>query len=222
MKEANPKEEVVTPVQEASLALVPLGEEPQLDDIDRDIEGDDVMDEIPELEVQTLYPILIEGVEFLFLDDIAHVLGMHQDETLSVLAMYAGIRDTQHPSNNDDIRIEFNSTDVTKALTLPENHDSIESLVAESLVQISQSKDFYEGVPETSFAPHKPLAISDRVDLGSINISDADVAEQDDATEVISRTFFLYLSIFYSRLIHLCLICRLQGKWTRLQAKMVE
>ena len=92
------------------------------------------MEEVADLELQTLHPILIDGVEFLFLDDISHVLGLHQDETLSVIAMYAGIRDTQNPTAMEDVCIDFTSQDVTKALALPKQYKSMESLVADTLV----------------------------------------------------------------------------------------
>ena len=63
-------------------------EEKSEEDLDQEIDTDEVMEEVLDLELQTLHPILIDGVEFLFLDDISHALGRHQDKTLSIIAMY--------------------------------------------------------------------------------------------------------------------------------------
>ena len=60
----------------------------------------------------------------------------------------------------------------------------MESLVGDTLVQISKCKEFYESVPKSNFAPHKPLTISNAKGGGSINISIANFVGHDDATEV--------------------------------------
>ena len=86
----------------------------------------------------------------------------------------------------EDVCIDFTSQDVTKALALLEQHKSMELLVTDTLVQISKCKDFYESVPESSFAPHKPLTISNAEGGGSIDISTATLVEHDVAIEVCS------------------------------------
>ena len=78
IKEADPKEEFVAATQEAALALTFSAEEKSAkENLDQEINADEVMEKVANLELQTLHPILIDGVEFLFLDDISHVLGLH-------------------------------------------------------------------------------------------------------------------------------------------------
>ena len=62
----------------------------------------------------------------------------------------------------------------------------MESLVANTLVQIYKCKEFYESVPESKFSPHKPLTISNAKGGGIINMSITNLVEHDDATEVCS------------------------------------
>lgn len=54
---------------EASLALMLLQGGENVDKDDRMLEPDEVMEAIPELDVITLNPIIIDGKEFLFLDE---------------------------------------------------------------------------------------------------------------------------------------------------------
>ena len=46
------------------------------------IEGDKVLEEIPDLNILSLSLIIIDGKEFLFLDDISKTLGLCKDEAL--------------------------------------------------------------------------------------------------------------------------------------------
>ena len=96
------------------------------ENLDQETNADEVMEEVFDLELQTLHPKLVDGVELLFVDDISHVLGLYQDKTLSVIAMYASIKDTQNPTANpiamEDICIGFNPQDVKKSLSLPKQH----------------------------------------------------------------------------------------------------
>ena len=65
IKEADPKEEFVVATQEAVLVLTFSAEEkPVEENLDQDIDTDEVMEEVADLELQTLHPILIDGVEF--------------------------------------------------------------------------------------------------------------------------------------------------------------
>ena len=137
--------------------------------------------------MQNLHPILIDGVQFLFVDDISHVLGLHQDKTLFVIAMYASIKGTQNPISMEDICIDFNFEDVTKSLALPKQHELMELLVAYTIVQILKCKEFYEIVPKSSIASHKPLTISNAKGSGSIKISTTNLVEHDDAIKVGSE-----------------------------------
>ena len=86
----------------------------------------------------------------------------------------------------EDICIDSSIEYGTKSLAFLNKHESMEFLVADTLVQISKCKEFYESVLESSFAPHKPLKISNAKGGGSINISATTLAEHDDATEVCS------------------------------------
>lgn len=185
VKEQEPKEETLTEQQEASLALVSLQEEPaRVEDVEQTIQGEDVEEEIPELLLRTLHPVVVDGVEFLFLDDITHTLEMHQDEALSVLAIYAGMRDTTNPKEDTSIQLDYSSSNLTTMLALPEVHSSMDSLVSAALVSIKESEEFYNSVPESSFTPHKRLMTSDRTGLGSIDITNKTLCDEDDASVV--------------------------------------
>ena len=50
------------------------------------LEPDEVGDVLPDLDVITLNPILVDGKEFLFLDDISKSVGLREDDALSALA----------------------------------------------------------------------------------------------------------------------------------------
>ena len=75
---SRPKGGILRATQEASLALASLAKDKVDDNLDQDIEAHKVMEEMLDLELQTLDPSLINGVEVLFLDDdISHILEMH-------------------------------------------------------------------------------------------------------------------------------------------------
>ncbi len=181
-KELDPKEEKMTDQQEASLALVCLREEPPMVDVEETMEGEDVEYKIRELLIRTLHPIVVDGEEFLFLDDITHSLEMHQDEALSVLAVYAGLHGTTNPTQDVEIQLDFSSAPTTRMLALPEAHNSMDSLVSAALMSIEENKEAYEMVPESSFAPHQRLTCSDHKNLGSIDITNKNLSEEDDAS----------------------------------------
>ena len=136
VKEANPKELFIGAAQEAAFALASSTEDKLDDNLDQAIKANEVMEEVLDLELKTLHPILIDGVEFLFVDDMSHILVLHQDETLFIIAMYASIKDTQNQTAMEDICIGFNFKDVAKSLALPEQH---ELLVAQTHWCISPS-----------------------------------------------------------------------------------
>lgn len=53
------------------------------------LEPQEVVDALPELEVTMLNPIIVDGIEFLFLADIEKSMGLREDEALSILAIVA-------------------------------------------------------------------------------------------------------------------------------------
>ena len=72
------------------MALVCLQGTAPEEDLDLLVEGDEVLKEIPDLSILSLSPIILDGKEFLFLDDISKTIGLREDEALSVLAVNAG------------------------------------------------------------------------------------------------------------------------------------
>ena len=101
MKESKGEvKEVLSYVVEASMALVLLQEgstegcEPH-----HDLKGDEIVEEIPKLDVTTLNPIIIDNKEFLFLDDICKSLGLREDEALSILVIGVASANKTHMSN---------------------------------------------------------------------------------------------------------------------------
>lgn len=85
------QEERLSEQVEASMALVLLQKGDLVDEPDRDMEPQEIIDALPELDVTTLNPLIMDGVEFLLLDDIAKSLGLREDEALSILAISAGM-----------------------------------------------------------------------------------------------------------------------------------
>ena len=109
---------------------------------------------------------------------------MHQDETLSVLSMYDGLRDTSNPTTKSTFQIDFDDKSMTDALAFPTQHQTLEELVATTLVCINQNKEFYQSVPKERFHPHVPLTVSSRSDMGSIDLTIEALAANDEATEM--------------------------------------
>ena len=76
IQEAPDQEDTVTDQWEASMALVALQGGTSEEVADELVEGDEVLEEVPDLAVLSLHPVIIDGKEFLFLDDITKTIGL--------------------------------------------------------------------------------------------------------------------------------------------------
>ena len=54
------------------------------------LEGDYIVEEIPEADLSCLNPIVVDGAEYLLLDDISKSLGLREDEALCIMGDIAG------------------------------------------------------------------------------------------------------------------------------------
>ena len=48
---------------------------------------------MPEFDVWLLLPVVVNGCEFLFLDDVCKCMGLREDEALSALAQIAAVEE---------------------------------------------------------------------------------------------------------------------------------
>lgn len=172
----------ILPVEvEASMALMLLQHDEEAETVDAMLEGEDIISEIPELDISCLHPIVVDGAEFLFLDDIIKSLGLREDEALCILATIAGAEE------EDTVQLEFEDHTETKKLEYIsyEGQRSLEDTVARALVEIQHAAPEYTCVPETAFMPPKPLIVTaDRDDHGSIDIMHPKVHDSDNDTLV--------------------------------------
>ena len=196
IQEAHAHEENVTDQWEASMALVCLQGTAPEEDLDLLVEGDEVLKEIPDLSILSLSPIILDGKEFLFLDDISKTIGLREDEALSVLAVNAGA--ACKSTDKGKAKIEFEDNHLTKALAYNAGSSSLEAVVAKALIEIKEAGAFYESVPDSAFEPHLPLYASQAQDQGSINLTNEQIIANDDGTEVRPQEELLIASLFGS------------------------
>lgn len=184
------EEEALSDVAEASMALILLQQGPNEDEEPhRDLEGDQIVEEIPELDVTTLHPIIMDDKEFLFLDDICKSLGLREDEALSILAISCGFHNEDTPEQQTTgVQIDFDDHSVTKALEFQgyDKERTIEETVSNALVAIQNVAAEYENVPQEAFQPHKRLHVDTSVQQSgsSIDICNPRTSQCDDDAEV--------------------------------------
>ena len=78
---------------------------------------DEVLDVVPELDVSTLNPIIINGKEFLFLNDIEKTLGLREDEALGIISNGAGVpEEAKTLERRPRVQIDSDDQNLTKAL----------------------------------------------------------------------------------------------------------
>ncbi len=213
IQEAPDQEDSVTDQWEASMALVALQGDTSEEVTDELVEGDEVLEEVPDLTVLSLHPVIIDGKEFLFLDDITKTLGFREDEALSIITMTVG---NQGNSTEGTVKISFEDDSLTKALAYNVGSTPMEAVVANALVQIKEDAEFYESVLDSAFVPHTPFFASNAQDQGSIDITKDQLVAIDDATEVwpkpnYSSSFTPNLQTYVN--LH---ACRLLLRWTSL------
>ena len=73
------KVDVLTTEVEASMALMMFQQGVQEESPETMLEGDYIVEEIPEADLSCLNPIVIDGAEYLVLDDISKSLGLRED-----------------------------------------------------------------------------------------------------------------------------------------------
>ena len=178
--------EVLPSDVEASLALMMFqgGEEESAETM---LEGDHVTAEIPEVDITCLNPIIIDGAEYLLLDDISKSVGLREDEALCILGDIAGKQE------GNRIEIEYENETETKKLEYIsyEGQRSLEETVALALVDIQNAAPEYELIPESAFLPHQPLVVADaKDDKGSIDIMRPELVAGDEDTKVIFNVFY--------------------------------
>ena len=181
-------EENLTEQEEASLALILLQHGLVEEEPDRLLAPEEVLQELPEADVLMLNPIIIDGDEYLFLDDLEKLLGLREDEALSVLANTTAWKDGNNPDNEGPkTAVDFEDHDLTKALAFKGyNVDkTIEENVTSSLVAIGASSSFYDSIPDSAFQPPKRLCISgEGNEGGTFDISRQQVIEYDKDDQV--------------------------------------
>lgn len=171
---------------EASMALVLLQTGDSVDEDDRMLELDEVVGELPDLDVVTLNPILVDGKEFLFLDDISKSLGFREDEARSILANTTSTLDEGETlAKPPTFAIDFEDHDLTKSLEYLSYHGqrTHEENVAAALVVIQDAAKDYD-LPDSAFGP-AGICVPTKVDnTGSININEPNIIDVDDNVEV--------------------------------------
>ena len=178
---------------EESMALVCLKEGALEEVPNLLVEGDEVPKEILDLNIISLRPIILDGKEFLFLDDISKTIGLREDEALSVLAVNAGA--ACKSTNKGKAKIEFEDDHLTKALAYNSSSSSLEAVVAKALIEIKEEGAFYESVLDSAFEPHLPLYACQAQDQGSINLTNEQLIANDDGTEVRPQEELLIASL---------------------------
>ena len=141
--------EQVTKQWEASMALVCLQGSALEEVPDVIVKRDEVLKEIPYMNITSLHLIIMDGKEFLFLDDIAKKFGLCKDKALSIISINAGA-----PSGN--IKINFEDDHISKMLAYTVGGKSLEEVVAKALSEIKQDMQFYQSIRDANFEPHMP------------------------------------------------------------------
>jgi len=148
-------EENLSDHAEASMDLMLLQTQDLADEKDRMLELDEVLDALPDLDVITLNPILVDGKEFLFIDDIPKSVGLREYEALSALANTTSMLDEGETfAKPPTIAIDFEDHDLTKSLEyLSYNAErKQEENVAMALVAIQDAAEDHD-LPDSAFEP---------------------------------------------------------------------
>lgn len=171
---------------EASMALVLLQKGESAEEPNYMLSTEEVEQALPELDLTTLHPIVVDGKEFLFLDDISKSLGIREDEALSILVDATSMQ-VEGDENKPGLQIDFEDHELTKSLELMAYNAerTLEENIATALVAIQDMAPVYESVPESAFKKHQSFSVSGRADQGgSINIVNESLVECDDNVEV--------------------------------------
>ena len=117
------------------MALVMFQQGVEEESIETMLEGDNVMEEIPKVDVSCLNPIVIDGMEYLLLDDISKSLGLCEDEALCILG------DIVERQQDDKIQIKYENEANTKKLEFIsyEGQKSLEETIDLALVNIQNA-----------------------------------------------------------------------------------
>lgn len=171
---------------EASMALMLLQNVEPVQEDDQMVDPDEIVASIPELDITTLNPIIIDGKEFLFLDDISKSVGLREDEALSTLATTTTLLDEgETMAAEPALQIDFEDHSLTKSLEYIsyDTQRTSEETVAAALVAIQDAAADYQ-VPKSAFHPHSTFA-STKVDHApGYDIQLGNVVQVDDAMEV--------------------------------------
>lgn len=224
LKEKNPKESEFVPEpegdeeqmlsdqEEASLALVLLKGQDAEEEPDEDIDAEKTMELLPETDVTCLCPIILQGKEYLYLDDIAKSLGLREDEALSILHNACGMEDEAGPSSlAPSFGIDFEDHELTKSLAFRSynSENTLPETVAKALVAIKEEENWYHSVPESLFQRSKPLTATKAEDTGgSIDIA-SEKRIQMDEDFLVSETnclVYIYNTLIVGYLLMLCIV----------------
>ena len=188
---------------EASMALMllqtgqPVQEEVQEED--RMLDPEEVEDEIPDIEVLTLNPIIVDGKEFLFLADISKSVGLREDEALSTIVNTSSMLDEGETfATPPTLAIDFEDHELTKSLEYV-SYDAVrkqEENVAMALVAI-QNAEVDHDLPDSAFQPISTWT-SSKVETSSSFIIDTPTLTESDQAHAVRRILTLLL---------LCIFC---------------
>ena len=100
------------------------------------VKGDEVLEEILDMKITSLNPIIMDKNEFLSLDDITKTFGLCKDEALSVNVV-------NNSAQGGNIEINFEDDHFTKTLAYNIGGNSLEDVASKALLEIKQDVQFY-------------------------------------------------------------------------------
>ncbi|MCO5581798.1 hypothetical protein L7F22_035687 [Adiantum nelumboides] len=177
------------------MALILLQAPYSTEEDDSMMEGEEVLEEVLELQIISLHAVVVDGRQFLFLDDISKTLRLREDESLSVLAIYVGMKDPSGKDEKTQFQIDFEdqSTSGGPSFLPTENEQTLVQTMVSTLVEIKSCASFYKGILESTFHPHKPLISTGKDDHSSIDLTKKTLEEMDEDTEVRFNVDGLYV-----------------------------
>ena len=111
--------------------------------------------------MRLLLPVVVNGCEFLFLDDVCKCMGLREDEALSALAQIIAVEEEPQvsvappPCTKLDLTPDPIRQDIQ--LITSSAMGTLEESVAHALLAIKGVEEEYSSVPESSFQPHQVL-----------------------------------------------------------------
>ena len=181
------------------MALMLLQTGQPVQEENRMLEPEEVEDEIPNIEVLTLNPIIVDGKEFLFLANISKSVRLRKDEALSTIVNTSSMLDEVETFvATPTLAIDFEDHELTKSLEYV-SYDAVhkqEENIAAVLVAI-QNAEVDHNLPDSAFQPSSTWTTS-KVETSSSFIIDTPTLTESDHAHAVRRILTLLL---------LCVFC---------------